>query len=125
MQRGSFNATCVSVGRKQKNENKTINNNICISCGRNHHGQLGHSGTEERSVPMEVTALASQHVVSVAAADLFSLAITAGGEMLHWGLRFESLEVYNEEEQEHQTQPARLWSCPAVAAGSGASTSSR
>ena len=83
-----------------------------FSCGDNGWGQLGHGdATDNRSVPTEVTALASQRVVSVAAAAGFSLAITAGGDALHWGRRFESFDQ-DEDEDEHQTQPARLWSFP-------------
>ena len=88
-----------------------------FSCGANDCGQLGHGDTEDRSVPTEVMALASQRVVSVAAAGGFSLAITAGGDTLHWGLRFESIGA---DDKELQTQPARLWSFPTAGPGPAA-----
>ena len=53
--------------------------------GSNDMGQLGHNDTEERHVPRFVRALASHHILQVAAGTDHTVALTDQGEVYTWG----------------------------------------
>ena len=60
------------------------------ACGKNDHGQLGNSYTTGRSIPSQVLGgtQGSEHlsgIISVAAGDAHSLALTEDGHVLAWG----------------------------------------
>ena len=56
-----------------------------MTWGRNSHGQLGVGDDKDRAKPTLVAALASYDVVSVAAGQMSSYAVTASGRVYAWG----------------------------------------
>ena len=53
--------------------------------GRDGDGRLGHGDEETQLQPKSVAALADKHMLSVAAGDTHTLALTASGTVLSWG----------------------------------------
>ncbi|KAK3006187.1 hypothetical protein RJ639_015803 [Escallonia herrerae] len=56
-----------------------------FSWGHGGHGQLGHSSTQSRSIPMTIEALADEKVVYIACGGSSSAAITDKGKLYMWG----------------------------------------
>ncbi|KAJ0088861.1 hypothetical protein Patl1_33085 [Pistacia atlantica] len=56
-----------------------------LSWGYGGHGQLGHSSTENRKVPVVIEALADERVVYIACEGSSSAALTDKGKLYMWG----------------------------------------
>jgi len=57
-----------------------------LNCGKNDDGELGNGGSSDSAVPVKVDLPAGTKVTAVSAGAGQSLALTASGEVLAWGL---------------------------------------
>lgn len=56
-----------------------------FSMGSNRHGQLGYPTGDTQAEPRRISSLRGSHVISIAAANKHSVAVTADGKVYTWG----------------------------------------
>ena len=80
-----------AVGQRRRtigagnNHSLVVKDGALVSFGSGAEGQLGHGDTADQPQPKRVVALAKERVVSVAAGDDYSLALTAEGALFSFG----------------------------------------
>ncbi|MFY4717281.1 DUF7507 domain-containing protein [Streptomyces sp. LaBMicrA B280] len=77
--------TVTAIAARELNSLAVTSDGRALAWGFNGSGQLGDGTTTSRSTPVEVHLPAGTTVTSVAAGDIFSLALTSDGRVLAWG----------------------------------------